>query len=237
MITRCYTFLPGVSSKTQSKIHGDWSHFLQVKRVPGISIKRKLLYDRMLMEAIDAYKNRNSSYFVKAFPPSEHWRLWELFKDSALFLDIEIAKRNDILVIGVSDGEYNKTLVKGFTLDKQELQNILSRCSLLITFNGSSFDIPILERFFGTTLNIPHIDLKHLCAKVGLIGGLKEIEKQVGISRPTHLIGSPTDAWRAYIASGDAEYLELIVEYNKWDCQSLYEIMKICYQKRTNNLY
>jgi hypothetical protein len=45
-------------------------------------------------------------------------------------------------------------------------------------------DLPVLERAFpGSVPDVPHIDLRHVCAQAGLSGGLKRIERHLSIAR------------------------------------------------------
>jgi len=105
----------------------------------------------------------------------------------------------------------------------------------MITFNGSSFDLPKLEKQFRITINMPHIDLKPLCVNLGLKGGLKEVERILDLRRPQHLQGNPVDLWKAFHASGDKEYLDLLISYNKEDIENLKVIMDIVYKKMKEN--
>ena len=58
--------------------------------------------------------------------------------------------------------------------------------SIIVTFNGSCFDIPFLERYFATTIKCAQIDLRFVLKDLGfkiLIdddnGILKEVDKKV----------------------------------------------------------
>ena len=77
----------------------------------------------------------------------------------------------------------------------------------------------------------------HIARKIGLTGGLKEIEKQIGIDRPANLVGSPIDAYRAYKASNDQEYLQLLIQYNEQDCISLELLIKYCCKELEAKVY
>src|SRR5262249_33275041 len=82
----------------------------------------------------------------------------------------------------------------------------------------SSFDLPVLRHAFaGLPRPVVHLDLKPLCRRVGLGGGLKSAEDRLGIARPPHLRGrSGMDAvllWRAYQGTGDVEALRFLVAY------------------------
>lgn len=121
-------------------------------------------------------------------PKSEYWRLYDFFKEDAVFLDIETTgldpKNNDITLIGLFDGINTKTMVKGINFDLKGLKNELSKYKLIVTFNGSSFDIPFISKLYPNLLpNIPNFDLKSITNKLNLTGGLKEIEKKLGIKR------------------------------------------------------
>ena len=67
--------------------------------------------------------------------------------------------------------------------------------------------------------------MKPLCINLNLLGGLKEVEKQLNLRRPSHLKGNAVDLWKAFHASGDREYLDLLLDYNQEDCENLQGIM------------
>jgi len=109
------------------------------------------------------------------------WRLYGFFKGECVFLDIETSgmdKFDDITVIGLFDGLETKTMIKGINLNFYELKKELRKYRLIITFNGSTFDIPFIRKRYPDLLpNVPNFDLRVACQRVGLTGGLKEIEK------------------------------------------------------------
>ncbi|MEA3430744.1 MAG: ribonuclease H-like domain-containing protein [Nanoarchaeota archaeon] len=237
MIRNSFIFLDKVHKKTEQNIlkQGikDWHCFIKTEKIKGISNKRKHFFNRKIMEAQKALYNLNSHYFTKLLPSTETWRLYEFFKDETLFLDIEIAnKKGDINVIGMFDGINTKVMVYGFNLDLKRLKQELNKYKLIVTFNGSVFDIPVMKKYFSDIIpKIPHIDLRFLCSKVGLKGSLKDIEPKLNINRPRNLRGSPVDLWKAYHASGDKEYLDLLIQYNEEDTINLKPIMEFCYKK------
>lgn len=165
------------------------------------------------------------------------WRIYNQFKDNILFVDIETSGfYGDITVIGVYDGENTKTMVRGINLDKDLLKKTLAQANMLVTFNGSSFDLPVIERYFQNVIpNVPHVDLRHVCSKIGLIGGLKNIEKEVGINRAKELEGvDGSDAvylWQQYKATGNREYLNTLVQYNEEDIINLKPLAEFAINK------
>lgn len=224
MIQQCFTFLPGISEKLDRAIKKqgvkDWDAFLSVKSIKGISKKRKYFYDKELRKAKEALFNENVEYFARM---KETWRLYDHFKDEVCFLDIE-GIGNDIILIGLFDGYDTKTMVKNVNLYKELLEAELKKYKLLVTFNGSSYDLPKIKRYFNLDINIPHIDLRHLCNRMNLNGGLKQVEEMLGIDRPQHLKGTGeivVDLWRTFLASGDRGYLDLLVRYNEEDVINL----------------
>lgn len=229
MIKKSFIFLPGVSYKLEEKIKKsakDWNQFL-INEVDGISKKRKLFFNSLIKKAKKNLLNEEAKYFSKILPKKEHYRLYEYFKDETIFLDIEIRNRQDIIIIGIYDNDM-KTMVKGFNLDKNKFKQILNNAKLLVTYNGRSFDIPLIEKYFDMNINIPHIDLKSLCNKVGLKGGLKEIEKKLGIKREDKFRrgGDPIKMWRLWNASRDKDYLNMLIEYNENDVINLKKILE-----------
>ncbi|MFH1650086.1 MAG: ribonuclease H-like domain-containing protein [Candidatus Woesearchaeota archaeon] len=226
MLMKTLAFLPGISQKMEERLQAegltDWTRFSRREKIKGISSSKKILLNHTLDKARVALLNEDSKWFAEHLPPREHWQLYDEFKDDVLFIDIEIAsKRNHVTVIGISDGLTVKTLMSGMHIDKNTFQRQISRAKLLVSFNGKSFDIPVLEKFFGIKIETPHFDARHACARVGLKGGLKQIEKELGIYRPIELRGNPVDLWKAFMASGDREWLEKLAEYNAYDCLNL----------------
>lgn len=47
---------------------------------------------------------------------------------------------------------------------------------MVVTFNGSSFDLPKLKKELQMMIGMSHINLKPLCVNLGLKRGLKDIE-------------------------------------------------------------
>jgi len=193
--------------------------------------------NNFMKEIINAKKalyENNSEYFLDKLSTTETWRLYGYFKDEAIFLDIETSSATDLnsylTVIGLFDGINTKTMIKDINLNIEALKKELKKYKLLITFNGSSFDIPYLNKKYpGLLPKIPHIDLRHCCNRIGLKGGLKDIEKQLNIVRNNIIIerlygGDPIKLWRMFKGSGDDYYLKLLVEYNEEDIINLKKI-------------
>ena len=123
------------------------------------------------------------------------------------------------------DGE-TTTLVRGRDLTREAVRAQLDEASLLVTFNGKRFDVPFLETSFDLDVNTPHLDAMYTCRKLDLSGGLKPIEREIGLDRDRPDI-SGRDAvrlWHEY-ERGDESALETLVEYNREDTVNLRRLL------------
>ncbi len=230
MLQESFVLLPGVRYRTEKKfwqggVHS-WDDFLSARNIKGLSSARKDSFDWKLHDAKSNLNDQNESFFAKNLSFGDQWRLYDVFKNEAVYLDIETSGYyGDITVIGLSDGVDAKTMVRGFNLDKKVLENELSKYKMIVTFNGASFDLPVIKRFFGTTFKMPHVDLRFVCQKAGFVGGLKSIERQFNIKRREEVDGvSGEDAvylWQMWKSTGDRDYLEKLVMYNEEDILNL----------------
>jgi len=120
------------------------------------------------------------------------------------------------------------TLVRGEDLTRTAVADQLADASLLVTFNGKRFDVPFLERSFDLDIDRPHVDLMYPCRQLDLTGGLKGIERTVGIDRDRPEL-SGRDAvrlWHQY-ERGDEQALSTLVSYNRADTANLESLMDI----------
>ena len=163
------------------------------------------------------------------------WRAYPEFKDSCAYLDIETdgSAGNTITMIGIYDGKNYKCLIQGD--DLENFRDIISHYNMVVTFFGFSYDIPVLEkRFPGLDFDQIHIDLCPLLAQLELRGGLKKIEKQLGIERSAEIEGlNGRDAiwlWRKYRTHDDLNALKRLIAYNKEDCVNLQRLAEHAYE-------
>ena len=249
MIRHSFIFLEGIGKQQEENLWEQgiktWDDFLNAGKIKGISPWRKAYYDRKLKEAKQNLYNLNPHYFYEKVPLNEQWRLYEFFKDEAIYLDIEtsgIAEYSYITVLGLFDGADTKVMIKDINLDFNYLKNYLKNYKMVVTFNGSVFDLPfILKRHTGLIPKIPHFDLRHACGKMGLSGGLKNIEKTLNIKRRNEIIsnlngGDMVTLWRMYKATGNERYINLLVEYNEEDIINLKTIANHIYNELKSKL-
>lgn len=241
MIRRTFLILPSVGAKTERELWGKgvahWDDFKDKDRLPGFSAARKDRLDHLLEDAADFLARRETGYFHRLLPTNEHWRLFGEMKEDAAYLDIEtdgLGKDAVVTVVGVHRQGRDTTLVRGMDLDSRSLKQALQGCRILVTFNGSSFDLPMLEREFPFVVpRVPHFDLRHGCARVGLKGGLKSIERQLGMARPVeveYVTGEEAVyLWRLWERKGKENALRLLKQYNREDTKNLVPIAEMAY--------
>ncbi|ELY58042.1 3'-5' exonuclease [Natronococcus amylolyticus DSM 10524] len=171
------------------------------------------------------------STFAEALPAASRWRLYENVREETAFLDIETtglsADRNDVTTVSIHRGDETKTFIQGRDLTARRLEAELEESALLVTFNGQRFDVPFLETCYDLDVTVPHVDLMYPCKKVGLDGGLKAIERELGIGRDMPDL-SGRDAvrlWHEY-ESGDDAALERLVEYNRADTENMKPLLE-----------
>lgn len=230
MIKHSFILLDRVGARTEQQLWHDgittWNTFLDTPTIRGVSTTRKQHHDTDLLRIKDALWNDNYQAIIKRMPAGEQWRLYDLLHDHACYLDIETTGYyGDITVIGVYDGENSHFFVKGSNLNRDDFITLMRRFQLIITFNGSSFDIPIIERYFNVRIPHVHIDLRHVCARLGYTGGLKAIEAQLGMTRSEAAQGiTGADAvhlWNQWITTREPHHLHTLLAYNEEDIINL----------------
>jgi uncharacterized protein YprB with RNaseH-like and TPR domain len=148
------------------------------------------------------------------------------------YLDIETTglapSGCDITVIGIhicNNGDSSFTQLVGKDITEQSVLESLQGVNVLYTYNGSRFDLPFIHRSLGVNLAkvFTHIDLIYHCWRKNLYGGLKSVERQLGIERRlTGIDGyEAVKLWWRYIDSFDLDALNMLLEYNKEDVVNL----------------
>ncbi|AFE05718.1 hypothetical protein COCOR_04234 [Corallococcus coralloides DSM 2259] len=245
MLLHTFQLIPGVGPWREkdlwSKGIRTWDDFPD----GGIVISRKAdtAARERIAEARAALARRDLKDLARMVPPREHWRLFPEFQDDAVYFDIETdgSKTQVPTVVSLFDAEGLHVYIQGRNMDA--LPEGLAKRRLWVTFNGSCFDVPVLKEYFGAK-NFPvpeaHIDLRFVTRRLGMGGGLKEIEDKLGVGRPPHLKGvNGYDAvllWRAYLRRGDVEALRYLVEYNLYDSFQLRSLMDLAYNKGADDL-
>ncbi len=234
MLKSSFIHIPGIGHKTERYIWGkgvfSWEDFMvnyDKLELPDGKIER---IKNHVALSITHLQNRNVRFFADALPKSEIWRVYPDFKDRVAFLDIEttglLSYYNEITLIGLFDGKDAKTYIAGKNLDSFVMD--IKQYDLMVTFNGSIFDAPFIAAKFPNFIPPPHIDLRFFLKRLGYSGGLKSVERQLGIMRPEGIKDIDgfyaTILWNKYI-HGDSNALDLLIEYNLADVTVLKVLM------------
>lgn len=242
MIRRTFLILPALGKKRETNLWRegilDWEDFRSTARIKGIGAAKKSEMDLLLARADSSLAAKQSEYFCRILPSVEHWRMLDNFWEDVAYLDIETSGRSryaEVTVVGIYTKGQMISLVKGQDLNFQNLAAALKDAKMLVTFNGSSFDLPILEYHFPFAVpKVPHCDLRHACRRAGYSGGLKSIEKQMGLLRDReveYMTGEEAVyLWHAWQRSHSKNALNLLLKYNEEDVMNLEPIAHKTYR-------
>jgi uncharacterized protein YprB with RNaseH-like and TPR domain len=230
MLRSTYLHVPGVGEKRERDLwrrgFTDWDAF---RRGHPAGAWRELIVSHL-----------DDARAARELPRREAWRLAREFPGRTLFLDIETTglsfDGDSVTCIGVSDGLTTRAFVRGRDLDR--FPEALHGIDLLVTYNGSSFDLPILRNAFPRVGfdTLHHIDLRFPLQRLGVRGGLKGAEKQLGIARPEALDGvdgfMAVLLWRAHRA-GASTALDTLLRYCLEDVVNLKPLLAQTFNRLT----
>jgi hypothetical protein len=238
MIESTFCFLPGVGSTTERRLWAQglftWTDFLSAPSIDRIRPARKTLYDVQVEKAVEQYAGDNARHFGVVLPSREQWRLYDWLRSRTAYLDIETDSFGQITVVGLyGHGEMN-SFVRGESLNAGRLADALRQYDLLVTFCGTTFDLPmLLSQYPNLPLDQPHVDLCLLGRRLGYHGGLKVIERQLGIYRGEGLDGMNGDdavrCWNRWRHGRDQAAHERLLRYNEADCVNLQPVAERFY--------
>ncbi|MCX7846276.1 MAG: ribonuclease H-like domain-containing protein [Dictyoglomaceae bacterium] len=148
------------------------------------------------------------------------------------YLDIETTglfpEFSYITIIGIyieKEKEKNIIQLVGKEITSFNLLFVLKNVETIYTYNGSRFDLPFIRSKLNLDLKsyFSHIDLMYICWRRGLYGGLKAVERRLGIERKLKDIDGriAVELWYRYILHNDPYALYLLLEYNKEDVINL----------------
>ncbi len=141
-------------------------------------------HDRALRAGIEeasaALARGDADALAALLPQGEHWRLFDAFGEDATYLDIEtsddVVGFEGISAIGFLNRDGPRLLLAA--RDLYHFPELARGWPMLVTFNGLSFDVPILRRAFPEWQPPRcHVDLRHVLARLGLHGGLAALCK------------------------------------------------------------
>lgn len=143
------------------------------------------------------------------------------------YFDIETSCRMEVTIAGIYYENGRLVQLMGDEISADGLAELFQD-TVVYTYNGSRFDLPVVKDYIGfdiCSVAKTH-DLMYDCWKNDLYGGLKKVEKRLGIHRQTDGMNG-YDAmrlWDEYL-DGDPDALKLLLSYNKEDVVNL-EILR-----------
>lgn len=240
MLTSTFIHAQGIGCLTEKRIWDagavTWHKFLESHDHIGLSSRQLALLEPVIEESIERFEIGDYGYFARCLANREHWRAFNELGNRAAFLDIEttgMSIGSHVTVIGLFDGKTTKTFVKDINIE--EFADEIENYPLIVTYSGATFDLPHLRRaFHGTRLDQLHIDLCPTLRRLGLTGGLKHIEQELGICRQEDINGlNGWDAVRLWNEweHGSRESLELLTQYNRADVENLKWLAEYAYRE------
>lgn len=244
MLYRSFIHLPRVGEARERALWEQgvlsWAHLLAARRLRGFSPEELSLFRRILLRCLDRFHDPH--FWIRCLPRRHLWRLMPHFSGTTVYLDIETTglsfKESHITVVGLYDGQKYQAFIRGQNLE--EVPKILPRYQQIITFGGSRFDLPFLKVCFPEIRLPPlHHDLYYLFRRLGLRGGLKRIEVELGLVRPQEIARldglAAVRLWfRARL--GDQKALETLLAYNQADVINLVTLAQIAWQRLWDQL-
>ncbi|MCH7493502.1 ribonuclease H-like domain-containing protein [bacterium] len=240
MLTHTFVHVPGLGAVSERRLWErgvlTWEDALGLERLPpGVRGGAKLA--TWLKMSIAQHARRDAKFFCHALPTSERWRLFSEFRAETAYLDIETtglgSPDDHITTIALWDGATLKTYVHGQNLD--EFQDDIEAYRLLVTYNGASFDLPFLRRQFRIRLDGAHIDLRFVLSGMGLTGGLKRVERSLGLERGLVADLDGYDAvllWQEWQDTKEQGALDTLLAYNCMDTVVLERLLVFAHNRK-----
>jgi uncharacterized protein YprB with RNaseH-like and TPR domain len=246
MLRNTFIHLPGIGPHRERAIWErgilDWEQFLAAAEKGSL---RGRTFDSAVpavCRSLEAVAGGDPGFFKPLLPPREAWRLYPEFADRAVFLDIETTGLSgyydEVTVIGALSHDGLALFVQGMNLD--QFPAYIEQVPLLVSFNGSQFDVPFLRAHFPQArLDQAHIDLRFVLASLGYRGGLKIVESSLGLRRDPTIQGvdgfEAVQLWHRY-CRGDRVALEKLILYNLTDVVNLVELAETAVRLKSHRL-
>lgn len=245
-ITSTFKHLDGIGDKKEFEIWRNgilnWDEYIDDQK------HKSLFFDNDLKLSIEALESYDVGFFTDRLDKKDYFRLALSFPKNVMFLDIETTGLSfyydHITMIGWSlNGKYSFYIN---SIDKKKkFIGALSKAKVIITFNGTKFDLPFIKQEFKDAI-FPkcHIDLMYMCRRLGLKGGQKIIENKINFKRPKGLQDKSgyeaTIFWDMY-KWGDKSSLVNLIKYNFYDIKGMSFIFDNCvkelYKKEKYNRF
>ncbi len=247
MLKSTFIHVPCIGNTTEENLWKSdiltWKDFFSRYKSLRLSEQKKRQMMHYLKFSDKELSGLKHNFFSANLAADQHWRAYPDFRERCAFLDIETTgldkHRNRLTVVGIFDGKKSKVYINGINMD--EFEKDIKKYSLIVTFNGKCFDLPFLQQKYpDIDFDMLHVDLRFLLRKLGYTGGLKRIEKDVGIVRGDDIKDvdgyEAVRLWHNY-ERGSRDALRTLVDYNIADIENLKALMDLAFDRAKDEFY
>ena len=241
MLKNTFCHIPGITPLAEQRLWAAgidcWEAALEAGSL-RLSRCAPAAFSEHLRASLAHLEQSNPHHFVAALKSNQHWRLFPEFRHTIAYLDIEttgLGYGDLITKIVIYDGRRLRHYVQGDNLS--DFKRDIEEYSTVVTYNGKSFDVPFIERYFGIRMPHAHIDLMYVLRSLGYKGGLKGCERQLGLDRKELADVDGFFAvllWNEFKRTRDARALETLLAYNATDVVNLEALLVKAYNMKLN---
>ncbi len=241
MLRSTFVHVPWIGYPTEARLWREgfrtWDEFLEGEPRLRVGTSRQTTIRMEVERSASRLRVGDYRYFARRLSPRDQWRALGEWGDRAAYLDIETTglrrNRHHLTVIGLYDGRRVRHFIEG--VDLEEFPAAIAKVPMLVSFNGSRFDLPFVQaRWPQLRFEQLHADLLYPLHALGLHGGLKAIEAQLGIERSEETRGltghDAVKLWKRW-ERGDDEALEILLKYNEEDIVHLKPLADLAYRR------
>jgi len=232
--------MPGVGPKTERRLWAAGVHSWRegcARAAAILSQGKAESVAHHCAESIQRLARQDARYFHERLPSNEQWRLFPEFRHSAAYLDIETTglgpPHDYVTTIALYDGKRIRHYIHDENMD--DFREDIEPYRLIVTYNGKTFDAPFLRQCLGVRMDQAHIDLRYVLGSLGIKGGLKGCERQLGLDRGD-LEGVDgylaVLLWHDYRRNANEKALQTLLAYNVQDTVTLETLMVLAYNMK-----
>lgn len=242
MLVSTFKYLPGIRRDSEAKL---WRQgILTLDDLLQNESKQADLFggsDSPLVAKIKVFtsviQNRDFEALSTLLNSEDYYRVALAFPDDTIFLDIEttgLSRFYDkITLIGWKFRSSYGAYIRGG--DPSEMLSAIERAYVVVTYNGTLFDLPFVQKEFPKVQLPPiHVDLRYLTKRVGLTGGQKAVEEAIGVFRSESVKAVEGEfapvLWAQY-RRGNIAALKRLIQYNHADVHGLSAILDVAAQR------
>lgn len=238
MLKISFSCLKGFSDSAEQKIWQlgclTWEHIAYLPSGTFSPDKTRSLATEINRAKI-AYIAQLPDYFIHRFKHANKVRVFKDFQENSAVLDIEttgLGKKDIVTTIALLKKGIIHVFINGVDLDN--FLFMLKDVRLLITFNGTRFDLPFLRKHFSIDLNMPHLDLMPVLNALGYRGGQKKCEETCLMRRTFSQCKSGKDAirlWKEWESKKNRNALQNLAVYNAEDVFMIEKLAVMAYNR------